>query len=129
MIVSLCVGLVIGLFIMNYYQNQTKKMRLEREADSLLMDQEESFIIHEESSIPASSKEDTITADTTYLILEKDMNTGEIQTKRAEIPDKYIGLNREQLLEQLSDFQANPPLSELEQGFISLDLIIPQDIV
>lgn len=123
MIVSLCVGLVIGLFIMNYYQNRTKQMRLEREADSLLMDREESFIIHEESSIPVSSKEDTITADTTYLILEKDMNTGEIQTKRAEIPDKYIGLNREQLLEQLSDFQANPPLSELEQGFISLDLI------
>ena len=43
--------------------------------------------------------------------------------KQSNIPEKYIGLNREQLLEQLNDYQANPPLSELENGFVSLELV------
>ena len=38
------------------------------------------------------------------------------------IPVMYIGLNREELLEALSAYEDNPPLTELEQGFESIEL-------
>ena len=113
----------MGLFIMNHYNNKSDSLNFDKRTELISKKQQDSIIIHEEESVSVITKEDTITADTEYLILEKDMNTGEIQTKRADIPEKYIGLNREQILEQLNDFQANPPLSELEHGFVGLDLI------
>lgn len=123
MMVSLCIGLVIGLIIMNHYHQKSNAINFENDSEFITAKQQDPVIIHEEESISVTTKEDIITADTAYLILEKDMNTGEIQTKHADIPEKYIGLNREQILEQLNDFQANPPLSELEHGFVGLDLI------
>ncbi len=82
----------------------------------------ENVIIHDEV-YPVSANEDTITADTTYMILEKDINTGNISKNLSPIPEKYIGLTREQFLEHLEDLEANPPLTELERGFVSLELV------
>ncbi len=120
---SLCIGLAIGLIVMNQYHKNIRNDLTVQETEFAKMKKQESIIIHEENTIPVTAKEDIITADTAYLILEKDMNTGEIQTKRSDMPAKYIGLNREQVLEQLNDYQANPPLTELERGFVGLDLI------
>ena len=38
------------------------------------------------------------------------------------VPVMYIGLNREELLEALSAYGDNPPLTELEQGFETIEL-------
>ena len=51
------------------------------------------------------------------------MDTGNIRKNLTKIPEKYIGLTREQFLLHLDDFEANPPLTELERGFVSLELI------
>lgn len=121
--VSLCIGLVMGLVVMNQYNKRNISSNPEIDTEIIHSKQQESVIILEEDSIPVTTKGDVITADTEYLILEKDIDTGEIMLKQSNIPEKYIGLNREQLLEQLNDYQANPPLSELENGFVSLELV------
>ena len=63
-----------------------------------------------------------VTADTTYLVEEVDLTSGTISEKEERIPDKYIGLNRESLLEELQSYDNNPPLSELERGFETIEL-------
>ena len=118
-VASLCIGIAIGLNLTKAYDpDDTMKS-----SNNQSITPSEQVVIHDEISIPVTAGEDVITADTDYLILEKNMNTGEIQTKHVPIPEKYIGLNREQVIEQLKDYQLNPPLSELENGFVSLDMI------
>lgn len=117
--ICLCIGIVLGS------QMQTSEASSEDKGNKKefsLIKKPENVIIHDEV-YPVSAKEDTITADTTYMILEKDMNSGNISKNLSQIPEKYIGLTREQLLEHLEDLEANPPLTELERGFVSLELI------
>lgn len=119
MISCLCIGMALGLNLMKSY-NLDNSMKT---APNQQIATKEQVVIHDEITIPVTAGEEVLTADTDYLILEKNMNTGEIHTKHIPIPEKYIGLNREQIVEQLNDYQLNPPLSELELGFVSLDMI------
>lgn len=63
-----------------------------------------------------------VTADTMYLIEEVDLTDGTVQEKEENVPVIYIGLDRESLLEQLEIYDSNPPLSELERGFETIEL-------
>ncbi len=83
----------------------------------------ENVVIYEESVLEVAAQRDTVNADTDYIILEKDMDSGKIVKNHTKIPEKYIGLTREQLIEQLKDYEANPPLTELERGFVGVELL------
>lgn len=63
-----------------------------------------------------------ITADTKYLIEEVDLISGVINEKEESVPVKYIGLDRENLIKELESYDRNPPLTELEQGFETIEL-------
>lgn len=63
-----------------------------------------------------------VTADTIYLIEEVDLTDGTVSEKEENIPVKYIGLNRESLIEELKVYDSNPPLTELERGFETIEL-------
>ena len=63
-----------------------------------------------------------VTADTMYLVEEVDLTSGTISEKEESIPVKYIGLDRESLLEELESYDRTPPLSELERGFETIEL-------
>lgn len=63
-----------------------------------------------------------ITADTLYLVEEYDLTDGTVHEKEENIPVKYIGLDRDSLLEELQSYGNNPPLSELERGFETIEL-------
>lgn len=117
--ICLCMGILLGSQIQSTKNSledkeETKEFHLIKAPENVIIDD----IVY-----PVSSNEDTITADTTYMILEKDMDTGNIRKNLTKIPEKYIGLTREQFLLHLDDFEANPPLTELERGFVSLELI------
>ncbi len=117
--ICLCLGIILGSKIQT--SKTSSKDETEIKEFSLIKGPEN--VIVQDEIYPVSVNEDTITADTTYMILEKDMNTGNISKNLSEIPEKYIGLTREQLMEHLEDLEANPPLTELERGFVSLELI------
>lgn len=63
-----------------------------------------------------------ITADTVYLVGEVDLSDGTIDEREEEVPVKYIGLDRLGLLEELDEYNKNPPLSELKLGFENIEL-------
>ncbi len=63
-----------------------------------------------------------VTADTAYLVEEIDLTDGTIQETEESVPVKYIGLDRESLVDELAAYDANPPLAELERGFETIEL-------
>ena len=63
-----------------------------------------------------------VTADTKYLIEEVDLTDGTIHELEENVPVMYIGLDRESLVSELESYDDNPPLSELERGFETIEL-------
>ena len=63
-----------------------------------------------------------ITADTVYLVGKINLSDGTIDEKEEEVPVKYIGLDRLSLLNELEEYNKNPPLSELRDGFTNIEL-------
>lgn len=70
----------------------------------------------------AVTAEPVVTADTLYLVENVNLTKGTTIQTQESMPVKYIGLNREELLEELSFYCDNPPLIELEQGFENAEL-------
>ena len=63
-----------------------------------------------------------VTADTKYLVEEIDLTDGTVHEKEESVPVKYIGLDREGLVDELDSYDKNPPLTELERGFETIEL-------
>lgn len=63
-----------------------------------------------------------VTADTVYLVEEIDLTDGTVHEKEESVPVKYIGLDREGLVDELDSYDKNPPLTELERGFETIEL-------
>lgn len=82
-----------------------------------VIDSEEEQVIE-----AAAAQEPVVTADTKYLLELVDLSKGTVTESEETIPVMYIGLNREELLEALSAYEDNPPLTELEQGFETIEL-------
>jgi len=67
--------------------------------------------------------EPVITADTSYVVLSYDALSGSMQESEETPPDKYIGLSREKLEEELKEYKDSPSLTDLEKGFTGIELI------
>lgn len=82
-------------------------------------DAEDADPLYEEVSF----KPETLCVETQYVLEEKDIlgNTTLETTKK--LPQKYIGMNREQFLEAMNVYESFPPLSEQERGFVGLEVI------
>lgn len=74
-------------------------------------------------SLQANSLSEKITADTDYVLEETDVLNKSVVETTWKIPAKYIGMNREQFLEAMEDYELSPPLAELERGFVSLEVL------
>lgn len=68
-------------------------------------------------------EEPVITADTSYVILNYDAITGETVETEEITPDKYIGLTRQKLEEELKEYGQSPSLTDLEKGFEYIELL------
>ena len=65
---------------------------------------------------------ETLNADTDYILKEMDLVRKTVVETAWNIPQKYIGMNREQFLTAMEEYEANPPLSEKERGFVGLNV-------
>lgn len=104
-------------FYPHKYQNQEKYEPVKRTKPQTLDEPEEEQVI--EASV---EEKPVVTADTLYLVETVDLSAGTVDEKEEPIPFKYIGLDREGLLEELSFYDNNPPLTEQEMGFESIEL-------
>lgn len=71
----------------------------------------------------ASATKDTLNVDTEYVVEESDVINHTVVETTWRIPDKYIGMNREQFVEAMELYEAFPPLAEQERGFIGLEVL------
>lgn len=106
-------------FYPNRYQEKEVKNNLEQSSgktESGRVETGEQVIEAAVENIPV------VTADTTYLIEEVNLVDGTIQEKQEDVPVKYIGMDRESLIKELESYDQNPPLTELEMGFETIEL-------
>lgn len=71
----------------------------------------------------AASASETLSVETEYVLEERDIDGDSTVETTWKLPDKYVGMNREQFLEAMELYEAFPPLSEMERGFVSLEVL------
>lgn len=91
---------------------------------------EKTVIVPEEPEVKAKeqiqvsvSDEPVVTADTQYIVQEYDMEDTTVQENEVKAPDKFIGLDRERLAEEINNYNQNPSLTDLEKGFRYMELV------
>jgi hypothetical protein len=69
-----------------------------------------------------ASNQDKTDCDTEYVILEQNLNSKTHETLVSEIPAKYIGKNKEQLVELLAEEERAPSLRDRQKGIQTVRL-------
>ena len=67
-------------------------------------------------------KEALITNKTDYKLITYDLQNNSYKEETKSIPSDWIGLNREQLIDNLTTYMNDLPLEEVRAGLISCDL-------
>lgn len=125
--ITLIIGIAIGFRLEKYfYPKEDKSEYLEAPLEQKA---EESFVVLSEKEehpdlqiVAVSGQEERIHASTEYVCIEHDMLTGEEVLVRTKLPQKYAGLNREQFIESMKEYEINPPLGERERGLVSVEV-------
>lgn len=107
-----------GELLMREYLFSAGKVALEQNAET------------QQESTQVSATGENITCDTIYTISEYDLSTGRQEVYQELLPAAIIGMNRQQLVAWLDDYNLSTPLEDLEDGFLSLELLSfsPQEI-
>lgn len=77
----------------------------------------------EEISLEAAAANETLSVETRYVLEERDIEGNTTVETTWKLPDKYVGMNREQFIAAMKIYESAPPLSELERGFVSLEVL------
>ncbi len=77
----------------------------------------------EENSQEVAFLGEKLSADTAYVLEETDLRSKSVVETTWKLPARYIGMDREQFLSAMDSYEASPPLSELERGFVSLEVL------
>ena len=71
----------------------------------------------------ASSASETLYVGTQYVLEETDVLRHTVVETSWRLPNKYVGMNREQFLSAMETYASAPPLKELERGFVGLEVV------
>lgn len=99
-------------------------LSVENDTDGNEIAVNELFEAEEKLSVKeVSVGEETLSADTEYVLREADVLRGtEVETVW-ELPKQYIGMNRERFVSAVQNYSDYPPLTELEQGFVNAEVV------
>ena len=76
-----------------------------------------------EEALAVASSSETLYVGTKYVLEETDILRKTVVETTWRIPDRYVGMNREQFLTAMKVYESSPPLSELERGFVGLEVL------
>lgn len=125
------IGVYVGVQTTHFFypgtglqqQVQIRQMNQKQEVEiKELPEVDEKPVPFEELSVEVNSSGETLCVDTEYILEETDVVTGSVVETVEKLPDKYIGLNREQFMEAMRNYELFPPLSEMERGFVNLEV-------
>lgn len=83
---------------------------------------EESYFLEDSAYEVSSLSQKITTCDTRYIVVEHNVKENTETEIENEMPDKYLGMNRESLEEALNEYQQNPTLEDIEKGFLNIQL-------
>lgn len=106
-----------------YFPENEDSWELSPSEEQKLHELEDDCMDYEIASRETSVSPETLCVDTEYVLEETDVTNHTVVETTWRLPDKYIGMNREQFLEAMENYEAFPPLSELERGFIGLEVL------
>ena len=116
-------GLFCGVALMRFFYPGEQALLRKGQAQQLEARMEQQI---EQSAEPESlevlSEGETLCVDTEYVLEETDILRHTAVETSWRLPDKYVGMNREQFLEAMDRYAAFPPLSEQERGFVGLEV-------
>lgn len=75
-----------------------------------------------ESQQVVTEDKQIITSDTQYVIIETDLYNGSSVETTWNIPEQYIGMDRDKFIEAMEIYEQNPPLEEQNKGFVSVEV-------
>ncbi len=120
--VMLGVGGYTALKAEQFFYPNRYQMKETRNEDKQQYEEEAHYDMQEQVIETAVGDIPVVTADTAYFVEEVDLISGTVHETEESVPVKYIGLDREGLLQELESYDDNPPLTELEQGFETIEL-------
>lgn len=66
---------------------------------------------------------ETLCVDTQYVLEETDVLKHTVVENIGRLPSKYVGMDRDQFIKAMEVYEDFPPLSEMERGFIGLNVL------
>ena len=112
----------MGMYALGFYSH----MKLEEEfyPGKFQAQQKEITVTQEPQVIPtALEEEQVICADTQYIIEEVDLKKDTSVETKWKVPDKYIGMNRQNFVREMELYQQSPSLKDQELGFVSVEVV------
>jgi len=101
---------------------QVRELKQKQEVEAVEEPVIETVPLPVEEAAEVNASGETLCVDTEYVLEETDIVTGSVVETVCDLPDKYVGLNREQFIDAMRNYELFPPLSELERGFVNLDV-------
>lgn len=99
---------------------QSNNLSPEQSSQSGVLSEE---LLKAAEDIQAAATMERLTVDTAYILEETDVRSQSVVETSWRLPDKYVGMDRNQFIEAMEEYEAFPPLSELERGFVSLEVL------
>lgn len=116
-------GVATGIQLENFFYPGESDVTKSASERNIPLPQSTPLVIMDEPVKEVSSRQETLNADTVFVVEERDMDTDTLIKSSSRIPQKYIGMNRERFVDAIADYNINPPLEELERGFVSMELL------
>lgn len=87
--------------------------------------EQKSLEVREQPQIIPTSLEEAqvICADTQYIIEEADLKKDTTVETKWKVPDKYIGMDRQQFVKEMELYQQSPSLKDQELGIVSVEVV------
>lgn len=127
--ILLGLGIYIGIMFDNFFYPGEAQKQLSRTKGGQTQEQQnvepgmESVSDNNSEAVSSSAgQEEVLNADTEYVLEEYDTRRDTIVESSWTVPDKYLGMNRDEFVEAMEIYALSPPLSEQERGFVGLEV-------
>ncbi|MDE7013061.1 MAG: hypothetical protein K2P19_00085 [Kineothrix sp.] len=122
--ISLFFIMPMGMYTLGFYSH----MKLQEEFypgkfRTVEIEERGSVASEEPQIIPTAREEEpVISANTQYIIEEVDLKRNTSVETKWKVPDKYIGMDRQQFVKEMELYQQSPSLKDQELGFVSVEV-------
>ena len=119
-------GFVLGIYANHlfqkwFYPNKSNEPKMQ--PYTMVADEEKASHTEEDSYLVVNHPEAVISCDTAFMIEEYDKNTENIVMREEEVPEKYMGMNRDSFVEAMLSYEMSPPLEEQKKGLVSVEVL------